>query len=73
MPEAPRLSSLKYQVTSVLSSRGSTKVLQIADRAPGGGTYVLKVVEYGEPAADLSIERMRRNRRRRPSSIIRRS
>ena len=59
MSEAPRLSSLKYQVTSVLASEGGTTVLQVADRSLGGGTYALKVVHREGPDDDPAIDRMR--------------
>jgi serine/threonine protein kinase len=56
---APKLSSLKFLVSSILGTSGNSTVMMITDKEPGGGRYALKVLKREEPADDLSIERAR--------------
>jgi serine/threonine-protein kinase len=54
---APKLSELKYQVTSVLGSGEGTTVVEVVDRRGGGGRYALKVIKRGEDGNTSAIER----------------
>lgn len=56
---SPKLSSLKYLVTSILGADGNATVMLVTDKEPGGGRYALKVVKREEPEDDLDIERLR--------------
>jgi serine/threonine-protein kinase len=55
----PKLSSLKYQVTSVLGSGPGGTVMLIADRSAGGGRHALRIVKREHDVDDLEIERAR--------------
>jgi len=57
--ESPKLSSLKYLVTSILGTGKNATVMLITDKQPGGGRYALKVVKREGPEDDLAVERLR--------------
>src|SRR5690348_9746826 len=57
--EPPRLSSLKYVVSSVLHADPGGSVLLIVDKSAERGRYALKVIKREGPDDDLAIERAR--------------
>ncbi|MEO6810752.1 MAG: serine/threonine-protein kinase [Isosphaeraceae bacterium] len=56
---SPKLSSLKYLVSSILGTDGNATVMLVTDKEPGGGRYALKIVKREEPEDDLDVERLR--------------
>lgn len=56
---SPKLSSLKYLVTSILGAEENATVMLVTDKQPGGGRYALKVVKREAPEDDLAVERLR--------------
>lgn len=55
----PKLSQLKYLVTSIISSGPNGTVMLITDRSPGGRRYALRKIKREDEADDLKIERAR--------------
>src|SRR5437868_4881524 len=54
---APKLATMKYQVVSIVSTDERVTVMEVMDRAVGGGRFALKVLKREQPADDVEIER----------------